>query len=94
MSGNFTYGEFQRQMSEVNDLIHADPGGAIAPYWRGYRWGLMRTWYGTAYGTEEEHERMLAMAEDFDDVDRFMCGIGYRDGLAFGKEGRDEDKSW
>ncbi len=47
-------------------------------YSRGYIRGMRRQRYGSAFGTDAEHERYLAMREG----QRAAIGIGYAHGLA------------
>jgi len=51
-------------------------------YWEGYQRGLRRAYYGEIFGTEEEHNLWLALADDEVDETRRERGRGYRDGLA------------
>lgn len=50
-------------------------------YWQGYQRGLRRGYHGAAFGTEAEHQTMLALAGD---PQRDARGRGYRDGLTAG----------
>lgn len=51
-------------------------------YWEGYQRGLRRAYYGEVFGTEEEHNLWLSLADDEVDETRRERGRGYRDGLA------------
>lgn len=50
-------------------------------YWVGYLRGLRRTYYGDAYGTDEEHALWLGLSERRDQTHRDQ-GEGYLAGLA------------
>ena len=55
--------------------------GARPHYWRGYQRGLRRGFHGELFGTDEEHERWMRLADEgSDDADRER-GRGYRDAL-------------
>jgi hypothetical protein len=56
-----------------------DPGREA--WLAGYVLGLMRGYHGESYGTEAEHEVMMACSES-PDVLRAARGRGYRAGLA------------
>jgi len=49
-------------------------------YWAGYQRGLRRAHHGESFGTNDEHQQWLALANG-DDPDRQARGRGYRDGL-------------
>jgi hypothetical protein len=55
--------------------------GSAAHYWKGYRWGLHRLYYGERYGTTEQHQQFLDLQFSFDMKDREI-NRGYHDGLA------------
>ena len=69
---------FQRESIEAVTMMTVQPDNA--DYWRGYRRGQRRAHFGERFGTEEEHQRWLKLAESFDEslAER---GRGYRDGL-------------
>ena len=52
-----------------------------ADYWSGYIRGLRRNHHGMKFGTPEEHQLWLTLA-DSDDQSHAAKGRGYRDGLA------------
>jgi hypothetical protein len=55
--------------------------GARPHYWRGYQRGLRRGFHGELFGTDEEHERWMRLADEgSDDADRER-GRGYLDGF-------------
>ena len=49
-------------------------------YWLGYRRGLRRAFYGEAFGTEEDHQLWLSLA-DRDHKEIAERGLGYLDAL-------------
>jgi hypothetical protein len=55
---------------------HSDCGD----YWSGYIRGLRRGHHGESFGTTEEHEMFLSLADRKDERSREL-GRGYRDGL-------------
>lgn len=60
--------------------IIACVGGADAEYIVGYQRGLRRAFYGERFGTEEEHQLWLSLADRADAISQSR-GKGYRDGL-------------
>ena len=45
-------------------------------FWAGYLRGIRRNYYGETFGTDEEHETWMALADDRQDI-----GDGYRAGV-------------
>lgn len=69
---------FLMLMNKARNFSHL---GNRPHYWRGYQRGLRRGFHGELFGTEEEHQRWMRLADDgADDADR-ECGRGYRDAL-------------
>jgi hypothetical protein len=58
--------------------------GERPDYWIGYQRGLRRFHHGEIFGTDEEHDLWMGLADD-EDQDRAEMGRGYRDGYS-GKE--------
>ena len=55
--------------------------GGRPHYWHGYQRGLRRGLQGELFGTDQEHERWMGLADEGGtDADR-ECGRGYRDAL-------------
>ena len=52
-------------------------------YWMGYIRGLRRNYHGEKFGTEAEHKKWMALADDSADESRRQRGLGYRAGLEF-----------
>ena len=70
---------FLMLMKRARNFSHL---GTRPHYWRGYQRGLRRGFHGELFGTDEEHERWMRLADDgADDTDRER-GRGYRDGLS------------
>jgi len=57
-----------------------------AEYWAGYIRGLRRAYHGERFGTNEEHARYMSAANSINES-RKRLGVGYKDGLAFEKQG-------
>jgi hypothetical protein len=55
--------------------------GERPDYWHGYQRGLRRGFLGELFGTGEEHERWMRLADDGVDNAARERGRGYRDGL-------------
>lgn len=51
-------------------------------FYIGYIRGIRRAYHGSAFGTEEEHEKYLNISESDPDINRQLLGIGYRIGYA------------
>ena len=49
-------------------------------YWQGYRWGLMRRYFGEAFAAEEQHNLWMRFAED-PDQQKAEQGRGYKDAI-------------
>ena len=56
--------------------------GGRADYWRGYQRGLRRGFHGELFGTDDEHEFWMRLADDGGDNASRERGRGYRDGLS------------
>lgn len=56
----------------MGDLERAD-------YWTGYKNGLQRRFHGDAFGTQQEHERLMSATAAGDEGQDEQCR-GYRDG--------------
>lgn len=69
--------EFQRSLLRARTLAH----GGDTDYWSGFQRGLHRAHHGESFGTAEEHELWLTLADSPDQF-RAERGRGYRDGLA------------
>ena len=81
--------KWRRWSRDQGDLRAGDgEGDDLCPpqedpyYWEGYQRGLRRAYYGEVFGTEEEHNLWLSLADDEVDESRRERGRGYRDGLA------------
>lgn len=71
--------EYRRAMG--NARLMADTETACAEYWRGYRRGLMRGYYGARFGAQDEHEMWMNCARgDY----RKQLQAGYRKGYCSG----------
>ena len=55
--------------------------GERTDYWHGYQRGLRRGFQGELFGTEDEHNRWLHLADEGGDEASRESGRGYRDGL-------------
>jgi hypothetical protein len=55
--------------------------GERPDYWIGYQRGLRRSYHGSAFGTDEEHDLWMGLADD-EDQGRAERGQGYRDGFS------------
>jgi hypothetical protein len=55
--------------------------GGRPDYWHGYQRGLRRGFQGELFGTDDEHERWIRLADDGIDNASRERGRGYRDGL-------------
>ena len=51
------------------------------PYWHGYQRGLRRGFQGELFGTADEHEHWMRLADEGADDAARERGRGYRDGL-------------
>jgi hypothetical protein len=56
--------------------LHGDPD-----YWHGYQRGLRRGFHGELFGTDDEHNRWVRLADEGRDQASRDRGRGYRDGL-------------
>ena len=56
--------------------------GERPDYWHGYQRGLRRGFQGKLFGTDDEHERWMRLADDGVDSAARERGRGYRDGLS------------
>jgi len=63
--------------------------GGRPDYWHGYQRGLRRGFQGELFGTEDEHERWIRLADDGLDEASRERGRGYRDGLRACREDPD-----
>lgn len=68
--------KFQSMMSEA-DCHRGLSGGT---YFNGYMTGLRRLHHGESFGTQENHDLNMSLADE-DDPDRRSRGQGYRDGF-------------
>lgn len=75
--------EFDENIKRGSGFERIDYSG----FWRGYRKGLCRMFYGDDYGTEDEHKSLMEAANDTDNKSRLNHGLGYRSGFA-GKDAR------
>ena len=71
---------FRREMTKAKILIDE---GDRPGYWRGYRWGLMRRYYGDKFRTEDEHKKTLSLVGDQNEL-RNQFGLGYHKGYFYG----------
>ena len=55
--------------------------GGRPDYWHGYQRGLRRGFQGELFGTADEHERWMQLADEGADHATRERGRGYRDGL-------------
>ena len=62
------------QMRRLTDFPESD-------FWAGYARGLRRLFHGEDFGTAQEHELWLSLADEAD-RSRHMRGVGYRAGFA------------
>ena len=68
---------FESLMRQAHTLQAITPDPEKQDWYVGYMRGLRRAHHGEAFGTQEEHERYLALRQD-----RQSVGDGYRRGLA------------
>ena len=54
--------------------------GEKPDYWAGYQRGLRRLYHGEKFGTDEEHDLWMNLADDVDEG-RADRGRGYTDGF-------------
>jgi hypothetical protein len=57
-----------------------EPDTGDSPWWTGYMRGLRRASQGESFGTQAEHELLIAAA-DSTDASRSAIGNGYKAGL-------------
>ena len=69
---------FLMLMKRARNFSHI---GGRPDYWHGYQRGLRRGFQGELFGTEDEHQRWLRLADDGVDNAARERGLGYRDGL-------------
>jgi len=71
--------EFHRNLSGAEILIRLsdDPS-----FLEGYCRGLRRYYHGQFFGTQEEHEKWIALAGEICDEQSRARGEGYRQGLS------------
>ena len=69
---------FQRNLRAAYDLkkLSADPD-----FLDGYIRGLRRCYHGERFGTEEDHQKWMALKDEIGDRQRKARGEGYRWGL-------------
>ena len=67
---------FESRMRKARTLAEL---GDKPDYWTGYQRGLRRVYHGEKFGTDEEHQKWLALEGD-PDLARDARGRGYRDG--------------
>lgn len=73
--------EFELNFKNAIQFERLDYSG----FWRGYRRGLARFYYGDGHGPESEHLEWLKKANSHENKSSFNHGLGYRAGFA-GKE--------
>jgi hypothetical protein len=61
-------------------LRSSEPDSGDTPWWTGYMRGLLRATQGERFGTQAEHELLIAAA-DSADASRSAIGNGYKAGL-------------
>lgn len=69
---------FESYRELARGFEHIDFSG----FWRGYRRGLARKYFGDGHGTEAEHRAWLEKAEKFSNPSEKNHGLGYRAGYA------------
>jgi hypothetical protein len=55
--------------------------GGRPAYWQGYQRGLRRGFQGELFGTDDEHNHWMRLADEGSDEASRERGRGYRDGL-------------
>ena len=77
--------EFQEAMTKAKLMARLEP--ERQDHWRGYVQGLRRGYYGEKFGTEEEHQKWWAAADE-KNASRQELGQGYRAGFRCATLGR------
>lgn len=77
--------EFDHELNRARTMMRLAPDNNKHgfDYWAGYMQGLRRNFHGNVYGTPEEHNHWMSLADDNADESRRSMGRGYRDGLEF-----------
>ena len=70
---------FLTLMKKARNFSHL---GGRPDYWHGYQRGLRRGFQGELFGTVDEHERWMRLADEGVDNAARERGRGYRDGLS------------
>jgi hypothetical protein len=70
---------FLALMKKARNFSHL---GGRPDYWHGYQRGLRRGFQGELFGTGDEHERWMRLADEGADNAARERGRGYRDGLS------------
>lgn len=70
---------FLMLMKRARNFSHL---GGRPDYWHGYQRGLRRGFQGDLFGTDDEHETWMRLADDGVDHASRERGRGYRDGLS------------
>jgi hypothetical protein len=78
--------QFQSELNRAKTMQRIVNEPTKADYFAGYQRGLRRAFHGERFGTAQEHELWLSLANDGDES-RAARGRGYRDGLLFIGEG-------
>ena len=77
---------FLTLMKKARNFSHL---GGRPDYWHGYQRGLRRGFQGELFGTDDEHQRWMRLADDGGDEASRERGRGYRDGLRACREDRE-----
>jgi hypothetical protein len=78
---------FLTLMKRARNFSHL---GERLDYWHGYQRGLRRGFQGELFGTNDEHQRWLRLADEGADEASRERGRGYRDGLRACREDRED----
>jgi len=68
---------YEREMRKARRMEH---NRDRIDYWQGYKRGLRRCFFGEDYGTKQEHDLWMSLADD-PDKKKAECGRGYVDAL-------------
>ena len=71
--------KFQTLMTRARNFSSL---GERSDYWRGYQRGLRRGFQGELYGSDQEHQLWMRLADDSTDPSSRERGLGYRDGFS------------
>jgi len=71
---------FQRAVQRAKTLGSLENEPRRQAFWQGYQDGLRRAYHGAQFGTDGQHERMLAAADSVDVLTRAR-GQGYKAAL-------------